>query len=66
MTGRRLYDKYVDALFKERRVRWDSNTRQNVYIYPEKIPPGWPFLSDNERYTWNALARSLTPRRRKP
>lgn len=67
MTGRKLYDKYVDALKDSERDRWVSpvnGERHWVRTYPVELPTAWPFLSDAQKATWNALAKSLNPRRR--
>lgn len=63
MTGRRLYEKYTDALGETKTQRWDGD--RYVLRYPLKAPLAWRFITDGERNTWNTLARKLSPRPRK-
>lgn len=65
MTGRRLYERYTDALAATKATRWDRDRQQNVLSYPPEKPVAWGFLTDPQRGTWNTLARWLTASRRK-
>lgn len=65
MTGRRLYEKYTDALAAAKVTRWDPSTRRNVRWFPVDIPLAWGFLPERERDVWNMCARLVTPRKRK-
>lgn len=65
MTGRRLYEKYTDALKLCETSRWNSAERRQERAYPVHTPAAWAFLPDRERRTWNTLAKKITPRPRK-
>lgn len=57
MTGRRLYDKYVDAMKKVQTMHWLKD--------PGALPIAWPYLTVRQRRQWDELARMIAPRRRK-
>jgi hypothetical protein len=61
VTGRKLYDKYVDAEAWAGKV-WDSS--RNTWTWPTR-PLAWPFLTSRERKVWNDLAKRITPRPKK-
>lgn len=63
MTGRRLYEKYTDALAATAR----SCYVEGVYtrVYPNHTPSAWPFVGRDARAMWNDLAKRITPRPRK-
>lgn len=63
MNGRALYDRYSRALKKNERHRWDGE--RYVRSYPVHTPHTFDFLSQDERDTWNELARMITPKPRK-
>lgn len=62
MTGRRLYDRYADALVYST-SEW-ARSKGHVGQLPTE-PKAWPVLSSAERSVWNDLARRVTPKPRK-
>ena len=62
MTGRRLYEKFTDALGECSRNGYRDG--RPVRVYPPSVPPAWAFLPQDERSLWNTLARKVTPRKR--
>lgn len=64
MTGRKLYDKYTDAQRLHVRDRYDRASGTYVRVYPPETPKAWPFLSSEDRATWNSVAKSLTTGRK--
>lgn len=65
MTGRRLYEKYTDALKACETTRWVAARSQYERTYPAIKPIAWAFLSERERKTWSLLAKKIAPRPRK-
>lgn len=63
MTGRRLYEKYTDALRSTAKYRWVGD--QYVRKYPVHAPFAWAFLPDDDRAVWNDLALRVTPPKRR-
>lgn len=63
MTGRRLYDLHTD---ERRRVfgRRNPGDLDTATLWGA-APVAWPFLPEQERRLWNALAKRITPKRRK-
>lgn len=65
MTGRRLYERYTDALAATKTTRWDRDRQRNVLSHPVETPVAWGFLPLPQQRTWNMLARFITASRRK-
>jgi hypothetical protein len=55
MTGRRLYDLYVD----ERSVEAGLHHVNGSTIDFSEKPVAWPYLPYTERCVWNAIARRM-------
>lgn len=55
MTGRRLYDKYCDAVAATTSA-WDFERGAVERTF------AWPFLKATERRTWNEFARRVSPK----
>lgn len=63
MTGRRLYDKYCDAVAAQT-GSWERANGRISTVPPQGVL-AWPFLGHQDRSLWNDLARRLTPKPRK-
>lgn len=59
MTGRALYDRYVDA------TAANFNGNRGIWSPAASPIPAWPSLSNYDRSRWNDLAKRLTPKPRK-
>jgi hypothetical protein len=76
VTGRKLYDRYVDSVAREGTVYDSARVEGSYYTVSSALrergngrdgwlPVAWPFLKDSQKRVWSDLAKGLAPQRRR-